>query len=239
MNQNSQDRIFTLSTIGIVTVLLCTSFQVFADENENDGKQSGKVVYADPVPNTPDPCDGGIGYQWTVTMENHKDEVQFIGHVGAKSWNEPPPLYEPPYSGWTHTSNWVALELKQRSKVEVTIERQEGVAYRNNDGSFSTARNALVPALSVYKGWQTAGCDDHRYNNAGNIDWMTTAQFIGNALIQHLNQQLNTGLYLKLANTQSQLGAALKYWRNTQPVTATQLIQFVMPIPDDRVMRQQ
>lgn len=180
-HQNSQDRIFTLSTIGIVTVLLCASFQVFADENENDGKQSGKVVYADPVPNTPDPCDGGIGYQWTVTMENHKDEVQFIGHVGAKSWNEPPPLYEPPYSGWTHTSNWVALELKQRSKVEVTIERQEGVAYHNNDGSFSTARNALVPALSVYKGWQTAGCDDHRYNNAGNIDWMTTAKFIGNA----------------------------------------------------------
>lgn len=184
-NQKHQSEMPRFSAIGMITMLLCASFQTFADENQSNSEPQTKiinVIYADPVPNTSTPCDGGIGYQWTVNMMNdHKDTVQFIGHVGAKSWNEPPPSYEPPFTGWTHTSNWVALEIKHRSKIEIIVDRQQGVAYRLNDGEFATARDALVPALSVFKGWQTTGCDDHRYNNAGNIDWMTEAEYIGNA----------------------------------------------------------
>ncbi|MGV8713143.1 MAG: hypothetical protein ACWA6R_11415, partial [Nitrosomonas sp.] len=88
---------------------------------------AGTVTYADPQPSTPGVCDGGISYEWTVVLNGH-DKAELVGHVGAKSWNEPPPAYEPPDTGWTHTSNWVALELTEPAKLEIEVERQEGVA---------------------------------------------------------------------------------------------------------------
>ncbi len=138
---------------------------------------AGNVTYADPQPSTPGVCDGGISYEWTVKMRGH-DEVELVGHVGAKSWNEPPPAYEPPFTGWTHTSHWVALELTEPAILEIEVERQEGVAFQGPSGMV-TARNMLVPALSVYKNWDNTSCEDHRYNNAGNIDW-STIEYIGN-----------------------------------------------------------
>ncbi len=138
---------------------------------------AGNVNYADPQPSTPGVCDGGISYEWTVTMSGH-DEAELTGHVGAKSWNEPPPLYEPPFTGWTHTSNWVALELTEPAKLEIEVERQEGVAFQGPTGMV-TARNMLVPALSIYKNWDNTSCEDHRYNTGGPIDW-STVEYIGN-----------------------------------------------------------
>ncbi|MBK8816121.1 MAG: hypothetical protein IPN42_11785 [Methylococcaceae bacterium] len=149
---------------------------------------AGMVTYGDPVPagasypgcledlgGTPTGNDGGISYEWQVKM-GKRDEVSFVNHVGAKSFNEPPPDYEPPFTGWTHTSNWVALEITHRTKVKIKVARQEGVPFTNGT-SIATARNKLVPALAIYSGWDNTSCEDHRYNTAGNIDW-TTVQYI-------------------------------------------------------------
>ena len=150
---------------------------------------AGTVTYADPTPADPllyPSCaingtfsghDGGISYEWTVKL-GKKDSASFVNHVGAKSYNEPPPAYEPPETGWTHTSNWVALELTHYTKLRIEVERQEGVPFTNGT-SIATARNKLVPALSVYKGWDDTSCEEHRYNTAGNVDW-STIEFIGN-----------------------------------------------------------
>jgi hypothetical protein len=157
---------------------------------------AGSVSYSDPVPagdtypgcaipvedgglGGPTGNDGGISYEWTVKLGKH-DKASFVNHVGAKSFNEPPPAYEPPETGWTHTSNWVALELLKRGNVEIKVERQEGVPFASN-GATATARNMLVPAIAVYEGWDDTSCEDHRYNTSGNVDW-STLQFIGNEL---------------------------------------------------------
>ena len=149
---------------------------------------AGTVTYADPMPagptypdcaifDAPTGNDGGISYEWTVKM-GPKDKASFVNKVGAKSYNEPPPSYEPPYTGWTHTSNWVALELTHHTKLKIEVERQEGVPFTSGT-SIATARNLLVPAISVYSGWDNTSCEDHRYNTAGDVDW-TTVKFIGN-----------------------------------------------------------
>lgn len=126
--------------------------------------------------------DGGISYEWTVSMHRN-DQAHLVYLVGAKSWNEPPPAYEPPDTGWTHTSNWIALELKRAARLTIVVERQEGVAYQGPTGTV-VARNKLVPAVSVYKGWDNTSCEDHRYNNSGNDDW-STLEYIGNKPNEH------------------------------------------------------
>jgi hypothetical protein len=170
-------KVAAISSVVLVGMALGTS----------NSAQAGSVIYADPVPagptypgcstTGPTGADGGISYEWTVILGKN-DKASFVNKVGAKSYNEPPPAYEPPETGWTHTSNWVALELSKRSKVRIEVERQEGVPFTSGT-AMATARNQLVPALSVYQGWDNTSCEDHRYNTAGNTDW-TTIQFIGN-----------------------------------------------------------
>lgn len=150
------------------------------------------MTYADPVPAgaTYPGCldtgatgsDGGVSYEWTVMMKGY-DHAELVGHVGAKSWNEPPPAYEPPYTGWTHTSNWIALDLKESAKLRIEVERQEGVTFQSGT-TILTARNKLVPAISIYTNWDNTSCEDHRYNNAGNDDW-SELEYIGNQLNKH------------------------------------------------------
>ena len=178
---NFKGRLSALCAISFLTISLGVSLPVTA----------GIVTFGDPVPagptypdcsinDAPTGNDGGISYEWMVKMGGH-DKVSFVNRVGAKSYNEPPttpPSYEPPYTGWTHTSNWVALELTQRTKVKIKVERQEGVPMANST-PVTVARNKLVPALSIYSGWDDTSCEDHRYNTAGDIDW-TTVKYIGN-----------------------------------------------------------
>ena len=150
----------TLSLVSALSALLAFSMPASAVSS---------VTYADPVPSTPGACDGGISYEWMAKMsDNHT--ISFVNHVGAKSFNEPPPAYEPPFTGWTHTSNWVAFELTKDAQVEIEVTRQEGVPYTSGS-TVATARNKLVPAFAIYSGWDNTSCEDHRYNNAGNFDW--------------------------------------------------------------------
>ncbi len=166
----------TLMTVSAIGTFLAFSMSASA---------TSSVIYADPVPGSTEPgvCNGGISYEWTVKMGN-SNTVGFVNHVGAKSFNEPPPAYEPPYTGWTHTSNWVAFELSKDAMVEIEVMRQEGVPYASKDSAglpiMATARNKLVPAFAIYSGWDETSCEDHRYNNSGDFDW-STVKYITNA----------------------------------------------------------
>lgn len=150
------------------------------------------ISFADPVPNVADPScppdvvfSGGMSYEWTVKMGKH-DKASLVRHVGAKSWNEVPPFYTAPETGWTHTSDWIALELTHPAILSIEIKRQEGViipsATLDANGAVTlnqnVAGNKLYPAFSVYKDWDETSCEDHRYNNADNF-W-STITFLGN-----------------------------------------------------------
>ena len=157
---------------------------------------AGSVQFADPVPNAAAPNCGGISYEWTVSMDGN-DEASFVRHVGAKSWNEPPPGYALDNDGWTHSSEWLALELTEDAMVEITLARQDGViastaitqplepattpptqVYKGMKNEVQ--RNMLVPAMSVFQGWEESSCEDHRYLNDGQIEWMKDVTYLDN-----------------------------------------------------------
>jgi len=118
-----------------------------------------------------DPYPGGIGYEWLVQMEGD-DSVKFERHVGAKSWNEPGNPVG--LKGWTHTSDWVMLELLESSMVILQIEREKNVP-----ASPSPARNKLYPAFSLYAGWDNDDDnEDHQYNNIGNTPWAEDLNYL-------------------------------------------------------------
>lgn len=127
-----------------------------------------QAATVDSLPGSPctAPCNTGIGYEWAVTLGGN-DEAELIRHVGAFSWNERnPPVYVDPNQGWTHTSNWVKLDLTQAAQLTLQIDRQADVP--NGAG---VAGNNLYPAFTIFKGWQTEGSEDHFYDPRGNTDW--------------------------------------------------------------------
>jgi hypothetical protein len=88
--------------------------------------------------------------------------------VGAKSWAEP--SQPPGNKGWTHTTNWIALDLTAlHNPARVTIQLDRG------------ATGTLVPAFSLYSGWELDSSDatNHTFNNTGNISWADDLTYIG------------------------------------------------------------
>jgi len=129
----------------------------------------GVVSFGDPEP-------AGISYEWTVTL-GKKEQVELVGNVGAKSWNQP----EQPVGakGWTHWTHWVALELDQPATVKITVAAQQGVVALLS-GVQTLTRSGLVPALTVYEGWDdTTENEVHTFNTVGNF-W-ATVQYQGSA----------------------------------------------------------
>jgi hypothetical protein len=118
---------------------------------------------------------GGITYEWLVKMGD-QDSANFSRHVGAFSWNEPNNPVG--LKGWTHTSNWVMLELTEPAKLTVKIERATGVP-----NGIGIAGDNLYPAFSLYAGWDNDGDEDHQYNTLGNTAWADG--------ISYLNHQAN------------------------------------------------
>ncbi len=139
-----------------------------ANLNEMAKTQASSVVFGDP--------DGtGIGYEWTIKMSHH-GSVEILGSVGGKSSFEP--QFQAPDFGWTHTSDWVALELVADAVLEIKVSRQGGfyemkVDDTNNSKSYVTAGAELYPALSLYEGWDsTTEKEKGSFNPAGNF-WST------------------------------------------------------------------
>lgn len=111
----------------------------------------------------------GIGYEFGVTMTGD-DSVIYQGSVGARSWNEPANPADA--KGWTHTSDWTALELTGAAKLTVTVARQSGVLFHPPNGNPPVVEGALLtPALSLYAGWETAGPETHTFHPTGNTSW--------------------------------------------------------------------
>ena len=155
--------------IAAVLALVSSATPSRAHDEEPGGHLGGAVSFADPVPAL------GLSYEFTVQMKR-KEKASFVWYVGAKSWNEP--SNPDGLKGWTHTSNWVAIELEEPAKLKVTVERQQGVVYTGTTGP-DVARGELVPAVSLYSGWdETSDPEDHTFNNAGNF-W-STVQFLDN-----------------------------------------------------------
>lgn len=192
-NTNFKGKLSTVSALCALTLSLSMSLSATA----------GTVEFKDPMPagptypgclddlgGTPTGADGGISYDWTVKM-GKKDSATLINFVGAKSLNEPTTpetgnTYVPPEVGWTHTANWVALEITEPTKLKLKVSRIEGVPFVQlglNDQFLSKgySRDKLIPGIAVYSGIDNTSCEDHRFNPNGNVDW-SPLEWMGNNL---------------------------------------------------------
>jgi len=129
-----------------------------------------------------DPDEGGIGYEWTVTFDHHGSH-ELVGSTGGKGSFEP--TFEAPDFGWTHTTDWVALELKENATLEIEMTRQEGVYElkvdrETGEQSYATSGAMLYPAFSIYEGWDTTTeAEQGSFNPIGNF-W-STIEYMGAA----------------------------------------------------------
>jgi hypothetical protein len=118
----------------------------------------------------------GIPYKWDVQLSEHS-YTQFISYVGAKSWWEPTNPSTTP--GWTHSSNWVKLELQKAAYVEIEIEAETGIACTGPtfpcDRTTLVAVGNLYPAISLYKGVDTSSVQDHVFNPVGNGSFFSSS----------------------------------------------------------------
>ncbi|MCP9448243.1 MAG: VPLPA-CTERM sorting domain-containing protein [Nitrospira sp.] len=159
------------------------------------GSGQAATVVSDPAG-----LQSGISYEWQVTM-GALDLAHLHGSVGAKSWAEPgQPVGA---KGWTHTTDWVALDLSGLSGPTIlTIELERG----HDSGS------QLFPAFTLYQGWETINSDstNHTFNNTGAISWATNLTYIAHVANAggpngtdsgtgsdhvHASYTLNPGLY--------------------------------------------
>lgn len=145
-----------------------------------------------------DPAPEGITYRWTVKM-NAKDHADVDGTVGAWSWDED--SFPETARGWTHTSNWVALDLTEDSRLTIKLGRKAGVPTTTNaNNPDGVGLLNLFPAFTIYKGWQETGTDSHNFNNRGNIAWAAEVEYLthvensGN-IVAEITVKLKAGKY--------------------------------------------
>lgn len=126
-----------------------------------------------------DPAAGGVGYTWTVTLNGSDFGATpdiAAANVGSWSW-EDQGLFDPgdPTVGWTHTSNWAAIELTEAAYFTLTLGRNANIP---NGAGFRPTDN-FFPSFTLWSGWDNDGTDNHTYNNRGNVDWAEDLTFIG------------------------------------------------------------
>ncbi|MCX6857815.1 MAG: putative Ig domain-containing protein [Verrucomicrobia bacterium] len=159
----------------------------------NTNRQGYKINFstksngaADPVPNTYLPPDyigtGGVGYAFTV-VAGADETGSFKSHVGAWSWEDNAlfgnPGQSPQPVGWTHTSNWVAVKLTQEVFFSLTLERDATVPWPSTEDANRLAdTTSMFPSLSLYRGWDNDGSDNHTYNNRGNVAWAEDIRYV-------------------------------------------------------------
>ncbi len=104
----------------------------------------------------------GVPYDWEVQMSS-SDTTTFTRHVGAWSW-EDNALFDPgdPSVGWTHTSDWLKLQLTADTKLTFRFEREANVAGAN------ATSPSMFPSFTLWSGWDVDGVQDHTYNNNNN-----------------------------------------------------------------------
>lgn len=137
-----------------------------------------------------DPGTGGVGYTYTI-VAGAGDSGSVKNHVGAWSW-EDNALFSPgqPPVGWTHTSRWVALLLKDPVTFSVTMSRDATVPWvsgSNPDPNQLADTTSMFPSLTLWSGWDNDNGDSHMYNNRGNISWAEDLEYI-----DHVNNSTQT-----------------------------------------------
>lgn len=119
-----------------------------------------------------DPVAGGIGYRFRVEM-GADDSAVLTSHVGAWSWNNGA-LATP--SGWTHTSNFVALNLTEPVVLTLKMEAKAGVPVTS---STVASTDAMFPSFTLWSGWDDSTTSlDHIYNPIGDISWSSTLEYV-------------------------------------------------------------
>jgi hypothetical protein len=125
------------------------------------------------------PSATGIPYRWWVTL-GQKDQTDFGYYVGALSWWQPG---NPPTTpGWTHNSNWVALNLTNAAQVTIEISPDVPVpcAPPSQPAACDTTGRTgsdLYPAISIYTGQDTTSPQDHVFNPVGNF-WAVNINYL-------------------------------------------------------------
>ncbi|HWP65089.1 MAG TPA: hypothetical protein VNO26_04140 [Candidatus Limnocylindria bacterium] len=163
---------------------------------------AGDVRFDDPAP-------AGISYEWTVSLAK-RQTAELVRFVGALAWNEPSQPVGA--KGWTHWSDWVALELAAPATVKIVVTAQQGVV-----GPAGLMRSALVPAVSLYDGWdETTENEAHTYNAVGNF-W-AAMQYLASAAnekgrsVVTLKRKLPAGRYsIAIGGNPPSLGGASAY----------------------------
>jgi hypothetical protein len=147
----------------------------------NPNRQGFSFTYTTQPTSAVDPVatPGGVGYSRTLTVAGG-DAGSYSNHVGAWSW-EDNALFAPGEQpvGWTHTSNWLALNVEEDAFFTVKIERDANVPWPSvaqPDRKADTS--SLFPSLTIYRGWDNDGGDSHTYNNRGNVAWAEDLRYL-------------------------------------------------------------
>jgi hypothetical protein len=120
--------------------------------------------------------DGAIPYTWQADLTGPGDSVTIADGVGNKSWADPmnPDMGDFGLdAGWTHTSNWIHLELAAEADLTLTLAAKGDVP----DGSGGTLAGDLVPALSLWSGADNDGDAQHFYEQGSVPSWVDAAGF--------------------------------------------------------------
>lgn len=132
----------------------------------------------------------GVPYTYTLIV-GAGDSGSIKDHVGAWSW-EDNALFGPGDDpvGWTHTSKWVAVMLKDTVTLNVTMARDATVPWPSqSDAGRLADTSSMFPSLTIWRGWDQDGMQDHTYNNHGNVAWAEDLNYI-----DHLDNSTATSI---------------------------------------------
>ena len=178
-----------------------------ADTN-NTNRQGYKATYSTRAASnilTADPASGGIGYSHVISV-GRGDSGSFSNHVGAWSWEDNDLFGNPGQSadpvGWTHTSRWAAVHVKDHITLNIAMARDATVPDIASTSGFADT-TSMFPSFTLWRGWdndvaplafrtrpdivaawQAYGGvpadlgDHHTYNNRGNVDWAEDLSYI-------------------------------------------------------------
>jgi hypothetical protein len=149
---------------------------------ENLNRQGYQISFATTPVYQADPAAGGIGYDYTV-IAGAGESGSFSDHVGAWSWEDNALFGNPGQGrlpvGWTHTSNWMALKLTQDVFFSLTLERDANVPWTSvTEPERKADTSSMFPSLTLYRGWDNDGGDNHTYNNRGNVSWAEDIRYL-------------------------------------------------------------
>lgn len=118
---------------------------------------------------------GGLPYGWTMGAAANYSAT-FDGIVGARSWHDPS-LTES-HHGRVRSSEWVAIELRVSAEITVSLSRKGSISDFLSPLPGGVAGGALIPAFTLYRGWQDDGAEGDLYDNQGAVNWAPSLEYV-------------------------------------------------------------